>query len=75
MEQDFLRMSRELISIYRKGMDLCLEIQSELNDEYRSGRISYEEWKEKTDENERKRSFFKEQFDEFWEKAGRLKKV
>ena len=73
--QEFLRISREMLDIFNKGTDLCLEIQTELNDDYRSGRISYEEWKEKTDENEKKKSFFREQFDEFWEKAERLKKV
>ena len=58
--QEFLRLSREMLDIFCRGTHLCLEIQSELNDDYGNGRIPYEEWKEKTYENERKKVLFQE---------------
>ena len=71
---EFLRMSREMLDIFTKGTDLCLEIQSELNESYGKGYISYEEWAAKTEENNKKKAFFREQLDMFWKKSESLKK-
>ena len=49
----------------REGYDICLRIKDGLNDDYRNDRISYEEWKDSTKDNEIKMTFFREQFDIF----------
>lgn len=73
-EQEFLDTSKVFTDTIRKGYDLCSEIQRELNDDLRNGRISYEEWMEKTEENKKKMAFFKEQLDHFIEGLRRMKK-
>lgn len=72
--QEFLRLCREVMETYRKGHGLCLEIQSGLNDDYRNGRISYEEWERRTDENESRKATLRAQFDLFSDRLDRMKK-
>lgn len=73
-DQEFLEKSRELTDSIRKGYRLCAEIQSELNEDVRKGRISYEEWTKKTDEIRMRMSFFEEQMDHFDNDLKRMKK-
>ena len=73
-DQEFLEKSRELTGSIRKGYRLCTEIQSELNEDVRKGRISYEEWTKKTDEIRMRMSFFEEQLDHFDKSLKRMKK-
>ena len=72
--QELLAKGREVTAIYRKGMELLWKAQSGLNDDLENGRIPYGEWKEKTEENERKKALFKEQYDSFWREFESLKK-
>lgn len=74
-ESEFLSISREMLDILTKGTELCREIQSDLNDRYRDGLISYGEWVRETKENDRKKAIFREQLDLFWEKADDMGKV
>ena len=67
-------MSRELMDNVREGYDICLRIQDCLNEDYRNDRISYEEWKDRTKDNETKMTFFREQFDIFSTRLEGLKK-
>ena len=74
-EQEFLNISREMLDIFKRSTVLFQEVQSDLNDRYRKGEISYEEWDMGTKENERKEAFFRDQFKSFWEKVDGMKKV
>lgn len=62
-ELEFFRTCREAIAKASKGIRLCSEIRSELNEDYRNGRISFEEWKVRTDENESRFNLFSDQLD------------
>lgn len=73
-EQEFLIKSRELMKIVRKSLQLCDNIQKELNEDYENKLISYEEWKKKTEENREKIDFFIGQFNLFSERLERVKK-
>ncbi|MDE6077822.1 MAG: hypothetical protein K2G29_08825 [Muribaculaceae bacterium] len=74
-EQEFLKISREMLDIFKRSTVLFQEVQSDLNDRYRKGEISYEEWVMGKKENERKEAFFREQFKSFLEKVDGMKKV
>ena len=73
-EQEFLDTSKVFTDTIRKGYDLCTEIQRELNDDFRKGRISYEEWTQKTEEITQGMTFFEDQLERFDQGLKKMKK-
>lgn len=73
-EKEFLIKCRELIGTARRGHEKCCDIQAGLNEDFRDRRITYEEWRIRTEENEERRAFFTRQLEWLGEGLEGLKK-
>lgn len=73
-ETGFLETSSKLMATIRKGLKLCREMQSELNEDFRAKRITHAEWEAETKEISKKMAFFSQQLDIFSERLEQMKK-
>lgn len=73
-EEEFLRDCHKLIANSRRGIALCDEARKELAADLDNGRISHDEWRIRTDENDRLRAFFIEKLMWLGEGLDRMKK-